>query len=240
MGNGHVASGFCYAQSTQTPQWRRAYTHVLLRDAGSGRRIVAEFGHEVSGVHVPDARSGIVQAFLDHPKKPEWLWMHDTDATYADDVVEQLIAAAHPKTRPIVGALAFGVRPLKDANGVEMFNDVAAAPLELFPTLYLLTEAGKVLIHDYPPDTLIQVHATGCHCLLIHRSVLDDPRWGDGHPLKWFRTTVMNGDVVSEDQFFCLKAGSLGYPIHVHTGIRTGHVKTFVADEDMYRSQRAS
>ena len=83
-------------------------------------------------------------------------------------------------------------------------------------------------------------NATGAHCLLIHRSVLTDPRWReDGHPLPWFRSAVRLGREVSEDQFFCVRAQALGFPVHVHTGIKTGHVKTFVASEELYLAQVA-
>lgn len=235
---GSVAVGFCYAQSTITPQWRRSYQFVMHRDAATKRRVVGEFAHEVSGTHIPRARCQIVEDFLKHPAKPEWLWMIDTDATFADDCLERLIASADPKTRPIVGALAFGVRPAKDETGREVFNSVGAASLELFPTIYLYTEQGTATVYRYPRDQIVQCHATGAHCLLIHRTVLEDPRWvADGHPLPWFRTAVAGGGEVSEDQFFCMKAGSFGYPIHVDTSIKTGHVKTFIAEEDLYLAQ---
>ena len=234
-----VVVGFCYGQSTQTPQWRRSLNFVYLRDAYSYRRIIGELAHEASGVHIPHARSAMVQHFLDNPLRPDWLWMVDTDATFADTVLEQLIEAADKTERPIVGALAFGVRVAQDEHGREKFNEVGAAALELFPTLYVCDADGNTnRIDEYPPDQLVQVHATGAHCLLIHRSVLEHDGWRDSHPLPWFRTATIAGREVSEDHYFCMKAGSLGFPIYVHTGIKTGHVKTFVADESLYLAQR--
>lgn len=234
-----VAVGFCYGQTTQTPQWVSSYLAVILRDSATHRRIVGQFAYEVSGVHVPYARCKIVKAFLAHPAQPEWLWMIDTDATFADDILDRLLATANPETRPIVGGLAFGVRGLKDEHGEIIRNSVGASPLELFPTLYVWDEHGTQNITDYTPGEILQVSATGAHCLLIHRSVLSDPRWlEDGHPNAWFRTAVRGKQEVSEDQFFCIKAGAFGYPIHVDTGARTGHVKTFVADETLYLGQR--
>jgi hypothetical protein len=229
---GKVAVGFCYAQTTQTPQWRFCYQQVLTRDAYTSRRVVCEFGREASGVHVPDARSKIVAAFLAHPARPDWLWIVDTDATFPDDTLERLIASADPKVRPIVGALAFGVKP----RFGDWSNRCLAAPLQGLPTLFTFDGANTNRIDNYPPDQLVQVHATGAHCLLVHRSVLADKRWIDGHPSPWFRTAVRNGEVVAEDNFFCTKAGSLGFPIYVDTAIKTGHVKSFIADEDWFRS----
>ena len=234
-----VAVGYCYAQSTITPQWHRSYTFVLMRDAAQRRRIVGEFAHEVSGTHIPTARSQIVREFLKHPDRPDWLWIVDTDATFDDDTLDRLIASADPKLRPIMGALAFGVRLAKGPDGRVAYNGVGAAALELFPTIYVYDDNATVCVANYPPDQIVQCHATGAHCLLIHRSVLADERWlTDGHPLPWFRTAVANGEEVSEDQFFCMKAGSLGYPIHVDTAIKTGHVKTFIADESLYLAQQ--
>lgn len=227
---GKVAIGFCYSQTTQTPQWRYSYTQALFTSAP---RIVGEYGREASGVHIPDARSKIAADFLRHPQRPEWLWMIDTDATFPADTLERLIASAHPKTRPIVGALAFGVKPAS-----EWVNGCLASPLEGLATLYTFDGTRTNRIDDYPRDSLVQVHATGCHCLLIHRSVLEHKGWLDGHPLPWFRTAVRSGETVSEDQFFCTKAGSLGFPIYVDTSIKSGHVKTFVADEDWYLRNR--
>ena len=235
---GKVTVGYCYAQSTITPQWQQSYNFVLMRDAATSRRIVGQFAHEVSGTHIPTARSQIVREFLTHPAKPDWLWIVDTDATFADDTLERLIASADPQTRPIMGALAFGVRLAKNPSGKVEYNAVGAAPIELFPTIYVYKDNETVCVANYPRDQVVRCHATGAHCLLIHRTVLADPRWTeDGHPLSWFRTAVANGEEVSEDQFFCMKAGSFGYPIHVDTSIKTGHVKTFVADEDLYLAQ---
>ncbi len=237
---GKVAVGFCYAQSTITPQWRASYGMVLMRDAKKARRVVGEFGHEVSGPHLPSAKCDIVRQFIAHPEKPDWLWMVDTDATFAADTLERLMASADPVARPIVGALAFGVRPVKDANGRDIRNGVGATPLELFPTIYIYGDDGAGMIRDYPPDQLVQCHATGGHCILIHRTVLANPHWlDDGHPQPWFRMAHRAGGDVSEDQFFCMKAGSLGYPIFVDTAVKTGHVKTFIADEDLYLAQRS-
>jgi len=233
---GKVAVGFCYGQGTFTPQFAASYRMVLARDAATKRRLIHEFGHEASGVHVPTARCRIVASFL--KSKAEWLWMVDTDATFGDGILEQLLKSADAKSRPIVGGLAFGVRGVKDANGEPVRNEVGASPLELFPTLYVWDEKGTQAIRHYPLNEVVQVNATGAHCLLIHRTVLADTRWTeDGHPLPWFRTGVRLGQEVSEDQFFCIKAQSFGYPIFVDTAAKTGHVKTFVADEDLYLAQ---
>ena len=205
------------------------------------RRIVCELERETSGAHVPSGRSKIVRDFLAHPARPDWLWFIDTDATFAFDVLEQLIKSADPVERPIVGALAFGVAVKRDAAGNDMADSVGGAALELFPTLYVWHDGAAHRIDDYPRDELVRVHSTGAHCLLIHRTVLADRRWQDDPcPLPWFQMCWSDGKEVSEDQFFCVRAGAMGYPVWVDTRVKTGHVKQFVASESQYLAQRAA
>ena len=235
-----VIVGFCHGDRIH-PQWQASMTGVLVRDLLTTRRIIGEIRGPASGAHVATARSKIVRQFLSHPQQPEWLWIVDTDATFPPTILDQLLDSAHPVDRPIVGALAFGLQPAKDANGQETVNMTGGSTLVAFPTLYLFNEQGQALrIWSYPRDTLVEVHGTGCHCLLIHRSVLEHEIWDTSHPLPWFRSgTVMNGGEVSEDLFFCLEARRAGFRLHVDTGAKTGHVKEFVVDEAFFDSQAA-
>ena len=233
-----VVVGFIHRSDAIAPQFRRCLTMVYLRDAGSTRRIVGELDQE-SSANISTGRCQIVRDFLAHPSKPDWLWMVDTDMTFGDRILDRLLSTADPKSAPIVGGLCFGVRPVQFPDG-ERFNECLATALELFPTIYTLNDAGQ-MEHwtTYPQDSVVQVHSTGAACLLIHRSVLNDKRWTeDGHPQPWFRETVFNGKVCSEDHFFCLRAVKFGYPIHLDTRAKTGHVKTFIADEDAFLAQR--
>lgn len=213
---------------------------LVVREAAipSLRRIIGEFDHE-SSANISLARCKIVSDFLKHPAKPDWLWMVDADMTFPEDILDRLLSSAHPKDRPIMGGLCFGVRPVQ-VDGEEHFNECMGTPLELFPTIYTLNEQGRFDHHfDYPRNAVVRVTSTGAACLLVHRSVLADSRWlEDDHPMPWFRESVLNGGVISEDHFFCLRANKFGYPVHLNTAARTGHVKTFVADEDLFLAQR--
>ena len=222
---GTVASAFCHGDTVE-PFWRASYQRILFDDSRTERRIVAEFDQASSGAHIPSTRCRMVQRFLDHPARPDWLWIHDTDAVFEPDTLERLLIAADPVERPIVGALAFSVTP-------DPVRQVA-----LLPTLYLFDDQGVFRLNTYPVGDLVQVDATGCHCLLIHRSVLEHPIWDRSHPLPWFRMDVRNGEEVSEDIWFCRKAGEAGFPIWVDCSARTGHVKKFIADERWYLAQQ--
>lgn len=234
-----VVIGFCHPELTHA-QWQQSKDMVTMRDAYTSHHLIGQFRHFASGAHVATARCRIAKDFLEHPAKPEWLWMQDTDATYGDAILEQLLACADPVRAPIVGALAFGVAPKKGPDGDLPANEVGATDLELFPTLYRMRDDNRLLrMLDYERNAMVPVDATGCHCLLIHRSVLEDQRWDHKHPLPWFRMgSLLKNEEVSEDMFFCLHARQMGYPIFVNTAAKTGHVKTFVADEDMYLRQR--
>jgi hypothetical protein len=235
-----VLVAFCHRSDSISPQFRRSLTMVLMRDAATTRRVIGELDKE-SSANISTARCEIVAEFLDHPGRPDWLWMVDSDMTFGDGILDRLLATADRRERPIVGGLCFGVRPMK-VDGREVFNECLATPLELFPTIYSLDEDGRMLHwSSYPQDSVVRVTSTGAACLLVHRRVLDDKRWtADGHPQPWFRETVLHGKVCSEDHFFCIRAGSFGYPVHLDTAAKTGHVKTFIADEDLYLAQRAA
>jgi len=236
-----VAVGLIHRADSTKPQMHKSFRELLQRDAALHRWVMGVFDRE-SSANVAHGRCAIVQDFLAHPRKPQWLLLIDDDMTFGADLLDKLLAAADPKERPLVGGLCFGVRPVKGPDGREHFNECGGSPLELFPTIYVLDDERKMHhVVGYPLDSVIAAHSTGAACLLIHRSVLADERWkADGHPLPWFRESVMDGTPVSEDQFFCLKAGALGYPLHIHTGARTGHVKVFIADEDLFLAQRSA
>lgn len=236
--NDSVIVGYCHGDRIH-PAFMSSYEGVLVRDLLTTRRLLGKVDAYSSGAHVATGRCRIVRKFLEHPKRPDWLWMIDTDATFPVTILDQLMASADPVERPIVGGLAFGVKPETDDQGRELVNECRASVLELFPTLYLFNEAGKTFrLWNYPQNELVEVHGTGCHCLLIHRSVLEHPCWDTEHPLPWFRSgTVLAGGEVSEDLFFCIEARRAGFPIHVNTAAKTGHIKEVVVDEDAYRRQ---
>ena len=186
-----------------------------------------------SGPRIATARNTIVRKFLE--SGAEWLWMLDTDMTFSHDTLERLMAAADPAERPVVGALCFG----GSRGGV------------VFPTLYRLRPPGPnqgpiEVIREYPPDALVKVDATGAACVLMHRSVFEriaDFARPDGtvafpEPMVWFAETVYAGIDFGEDWTFCMRAQQVGVPIHVHTGIKIGHVKPAVVDEAAYIEYR--
>lgn len=191
-----------------------------------------------SGAQITKTRNRIVHDFL-ALEGIDWLWMVDADMTFDPDILERLIAAAHPTERPIVGGLCFAY--MRDQ------------PRKFWPTMYAYVPGTERLrrLTSYPADSLVPVAATGAACTLIHRSVLEQMQTRFPPPWPWYAETpfyeknpdgspdLSTGDAYSEDITFCLRAQAAGFPVYVHTGIRLGHVKEFEADEEGFLAESA-
>lgn len=194
----------------------------------NGRQAVTNGGGRIaqySSANICNARNNIVRRFLDETAA-EWLWMVDADMTFDPDALDQYLDYADPQRAPIVGGLCFGTD-----NGA------------LFATMYDLTQDGDepphmVRYNAWPENAMFQVTATGAACLLIHRSVLIAMRERFPDPSPWFQEGVLGGQPSGEDVTFCIRAGVLGFPVFVHTGIEVGHHKSTVLTARMYADQR--
>jgi hypothetical protein len=170
-----------------------------------------------SGPFIAAARNEICARFLTE-QAAAWLWMVDTDMVFAPDTLCRLLDAADPTARPIVGALCFSQG---DNN-------------EALPTMYeLVPQDGAAAFARYqvwPEDQPVPVGGTGAACLLVHRDALftiaDGVNGKRDRVWPWFRETTMGRRRVGEDLTFCLRAGMCGVPVHVHTGVQVGHMKS--------------
>lgn len=208
---------------------------LLEHDRENAHRIAGKISLR-SGPRVAEARSQIVDEFLSNPVigDAEWLLMLDSDMTFDGDLLDRLMEVADPKERPIVGGLCF-------AGGYG----------RVFPTLYrLLDEGGDIEpFTEYPRDAVCKVDATGAACMLVHRKVFtvmhkkfEHLPNGAENPYPWFAEGVTNkrGAPYGEDIVFCLKARGLGIPVHVHTGVRLGHMKLIEINEHTFDMVRES
>lgn len=189
----------------------------------------------VSGPRISSARNEITQAFLDHPKEPEWFLMLDADMVFDEDIIKRFLEVANAKIRPVVGGLCFGGGHINQP----------------FPTLYRLvdpkTNGGRLteVIKKYPKDALVKVDATGAAALFIHRSVLTEMKQkfkdcpdGYPNPHPWFAESVHKGHEYGEDWAFCMRLKAIDCPLYVHTGIKLGHMKSYDMNEDHYNTWR--
>jgi GT2 family glycosyltransferase len=169
-------------------------------------------------------------------KNADWLFWVDTDMGFGPDIVDRLMEAADPVDRPIVGALAFSQREEVD-DGMGGWR--CRATPTIFDWVNTGDQMGFGIRFDYPPNTLTQVGGTGSACILIHRSVFE--RIEEKYGRAWYDRVpnTSTGQILSEDLAFCLRAGTLGIPIYVHTGVKTSHLKQLWLAEDDYYGQVA-
>jgi hypothetical protein len=198
----------------------------MLYDQASDRHIVAII-NEWSSANVSAARNTLTRIFLEEKTAAEWLLFIDADMGWDHDAIHQLIESADPVERPIVGGLCFGARAGR-----------------LFPTIYQLTQVDgrptTVRVDDFEPDALVKCAATGAAFLLIHRDVIAamrDKQFNAAFP--WFQETELAGQPAGEDITFGLRAGILGYPVHVNTAVHIGHHKSQLLTTELYQQQKA-
>jgi GT2 family glycosyltransferase len=160
------------------------------------------------------------------------LWL-DTDMGFQPDLLEQLMAAADPVERPIVGALCFSQRKL----GPDGMGGYYTAPT---PTIFdwapVSTDDGEVLEGfdlrwGYPSNALVRCDGTGSAAVLIHRSVFE--RIQERYGAEWYHRVLASNGPMGEDLSFCMRATALGIPVHVHTGVKATHAKrVWLAEHD--------
>ena len=187
-----------------------------------------------SGGGITRGRNRVVHQFLEGCTD-DWLLFVDADMGFTVDDFNLVAHHAHERKAPVVGGLCFGQ------------DGYYAGPFAtLVPTLFVAKpDGGYGAMHDYPDSAMVEIDATGCAFLLIHRSVLLEVRkrqqlgkWS------WFgEYPQLDIDSwVSEDVTFCERVKAAGFPIFVHTGAKIAHVKgmNYVLDESMYRMLRAA
>lgn len=212
---------------TVAADFTQSLMNLSMFDQATGRRIVGCM-NEWSSANVSTSRNSLTGRFLDE-YDAEWLLWIDADMSFPHDSLDRLLASADKDERPIIGGLCFGANRGRQ-----------------FPTIYqfVRTEDGAVTtlrVDDYPLDALVQCAATGAAFLFIHRTVLErmrDHRFNAAFP--WFQETELAGQPAGEDITFCIRAGILGFPIHVDTGLIIDHQKSTVLNHYSFQAQRAT
>lgn len=211
---GEVSGYFC-----------QSLVNMLMYDQATDRRVVGCL-NEWSSANVSNSRNDICRQFFE--RDAEWLLFVDADMMFPHDAINRLIKGADADARPILGGLCFGIN-----KGV------------LFPTLYVFHDGEKgpttARVPEYPENTIIPVAATGAAFLMIHRRVLEAfLERGFSEAFPFFQESELSGEPAGEDITFCLRAGTLGFPVHVDTGLHIGHHKSMVLTHEMFQQQRAA
>ena len=220
-----VVLAFIHPGQTSSYFTESMLTTVLSVAAGATTWQLANVLQEWSSANVSAARNTVTDRFLDGGVG-DWLLWVDADMQWEPSALDLLMESAHPTDRPIVGGLCFGM-----SSG------------ELVPTIYqwARTDDGELVTYrvaNYERDALIRCAATGAAFILIHRSVLEAMRAAHFNPaFTFFQEVQMGSRPVGEDITFCIRAGQLGFPVHVDTRAKIGHHKSQLLTEDAYLKQ---
>jgi len=205
--------------------------YTVNEDWRTDRRIKGRVIQVRSGPMIDQARNDIVKAFLALDDKPEWLLMLDADMVWSPSDIRRLFEAADEVERPVIGALCF-------AGHVD---DSTVWPVILQATQDADGVGHLSRVEDYPRDAICRVVSTGAAFLLIHRRVFTQilDAVGHEHPAPWFAISYLERSRLGEDVHFCIGCGRQGIPVHVHTGIKVGHVKSRILNEAVYEDIQA-
>lgn len=230
-----VVLGYCSPGDVKA-DFMESLLYLQMYDFAGPKRLVDGGGMLPirAGANLAGPRNDMVRKFLKHGA--DWLLQVDTDMIFMPDMLERLLEHADPDKAPIVGGLCFGF----DGEG------------QVQPTLYGFVGDEEnpqvVRYHEWPPDAMMQVAATGAAALLVHRGVYEKMRdfqhptrpgktgFNDAYP--WFQELEHDGRPVSEDIGFCWRAGLLSIPVYVNTAVQLGHVKQRVLTMDGYLADR--
>lgn len=236
-GDSSVMVAYLYNQEV-SHSWHASMMNMIAYDKSMGLNVITSmpFGVFCGGPNgLVESRNMAAAHFLDKTDH-EWLFFVDTDMGFAPDAMEQLLLAADPVNRPVVGGLCFAMKHL-GSDGAGGFKVMPV------PTLFMWAKnpgqgIGFANRFIYPPDALVQVAGTGAAFLLIHRSVLDAIRAQHGDV--WFNFVQYgDGQQVSEDLSFCWRAAEVKAPIFVHTGVRiTHHKRLWLSEADYHMPPR--
>lgn len=164
----------------------------------------------------------------------DWLLVIDSDMGFEPDALDQLLAAAHPTERPIVGGLCFAQKEIAPDPS---YGFRCEPRVTIFDWVALEEGGPKRFVGrgHYPVNTLVRCAGTGMAFVLVHRSVFE--KIAEQHGPTWFdRIPGSDGELLGEDISFCLRAGSAGFPLFVHTGVKTTHMKTvWLSETDYWR-----
>ena len=147
------------------------------------------------------------------------LWIDD-DMVFPPHAFRRLLSY----DLPIVGGLCHNRR--------QPYQPILA---RLFDPEWGLAEGAHGWIYDYPPDTRIEVDATGGAFLLVKREVFEaiSAKFGEQ---SWWQPFPD----ATEDFSFCRRARACGYRVIVDTGLPIGHLAEVLVTPEFAQKNRGS
>lgn len=192
--------------------------------------------YQAEGHRVDRNRDIIVEAFLRHDKKPEWLLMLDSDMEHP---VPAPLRLAEWK-KPIVGALYFhrgqshdpfvfdyaGLRPDKYDRPTHTWAPRRDEVYQFLEGQNVPMRDGGFIIEGPTRNPLVECDALGTGCMLIHRSVFETL------PAPWFEYRAGGN---SEDLMFCKEAKEAGIPVYCDLSTVCGHYNLVPMGQAQFR-----
>lgn len=226
-----VSVAFVHGQEV-TYSWHQSMMALVAHDLANRQHVVRGgwLATKYGTGGIAQARNDTVARFLADCDS-DWLLWVDTDMGFAPDSVDRLLDAAHHRDRPVVGGLCFMMREV-DVDG--MGGMIVQPKPTIFGWFTDGDKEGFQAVDDYPRDTVIPAAATGSAFIVIHRTALQ--KIADQYGPEWYTQTrnPTTGMMLSEDLAFCMRLAAVELPLHIHTGVKTTHLKQAWLDERLF------
>lgn len=229
-----VALAYVHGQEV-AHSWHQSLMATIAHDVAHNQRLIGGgwLATKYGTGGIVAARNDTARQFTHGMPHCDWLMWTDTDMGFEADAIDRLLEVADSESAPIVGGLCWMMREVgPDGLGGMLVQPAPTVFDWMTNTAEDGTEvSGYTVVRDYPRDQLFQCAGTGSAFVLIHKSVFQriEARFGQS----WY-SPVRNetsGAWISEDLSFCMRANALEIPVHVHSGVKTTHLKHLWLDE---------
>lgn len=217
--------------------WQQSLMNTIAFDQAHNGRLFNANGrlglissHSGAG-QLERARNDACTKFLAGHPDADLLMFIDSDMGWDPEGPERLAQIMESTGMPIVGGLCFGQK-------VSGLGPQQAMATDFFPTLYqwMPDAQGFDTAYEYPPDSLVEVGATGAAFVMISRACLEGIRAAEGDV--WFNPIEIGPRRFGEDMSFAIRARRCGFPMHIDTGTKASHMKHVWFTDSDYRLLR--
>ena len=213
--------------------WHQSLMALIAYDVANSQRVIGGgwLATKYGTGGIVQARNDTTRQFVHEMPDVDWLMWVDTDMGFEANAVDRLMDAADPDSAPIMGGLCFMNREV----GVDGVGGYLVQPA---PTIFDWYDDGErrgfTVRRDYERDSVLTCAGTGSAFVLIHKSVFQ--RIEEEYGQAWY-SPVRNPTTdswISEDLSMCARANALEIPVHVHTGVKTTHLKHMWLDQRLF------
>ena len=213
--------------------WHQSLMALIAYDVANSQRVIGGgwLATKYGTGGIVQARNDTTRQFVHEMPDVDWLMWVDTDMGFQANAVDRLMDAADPDSAPIMGGLCFMNREVE-------VDGVGGYLVQPAPTIFDWYDDGErrgfTVRREYERDSVLTCAGTGSAFVLIHKSVFQ--RIEEEYGQAWY-SPVRNPTTdswISEDLSMCARANALEIPVHVHTGVKTTHLKHMWLDERLF------